>query len=352
MKKIYNYFRLEKLIYEVIKTLNIDLSTMTVLTEIASGNFIVTPIIATMANAKKVYVVCRDSSYGKRDEIIDYIREISDVLQIAPNKICYVEDKNEVAKEINIVTNLGFVRPIDAAFIQKLPYDAAIPLMFESWEFRKEDIDIRACIQKKIPILGTRETESHLRIFRYVGMSVLKLLLEMEIEVFKSKILLISSGEYLKETKQVLENNGAKVKCYDSFQCDIPQSELIDFLQHCDAVVVAEQKSEECLIGENTNHIDVRWLLKSRPCIIHIAGVMDYDIIAKYEILKYPVKPVDYGYMTVTTDYVGIRPVIELHAAGLKVGQALVEGMRKYHDVMRAKEYALNNSPAMDFDIG
>ena len=55
------------------------------------------------------------------------------------------------------------------------------------------------------------------------------------------------------------------------------------------------------------------------------------------------------GYMTVTTEYAGIRPVIELHTAGLKVGQAMVEGLRKYGNAEQAKQYALTHSPAMAF---
>ena len=53
--------------------------------------------------------------------------------------------------------------------------------------------------------------------------------------------------------------------------------------------------------------------------------------------------------MTVTTDYVGIKPVIDLHTAGLKVGQAMVEGLRRRYSLEQVRKYTLENSPAMDF---
>jgi hypothetical protein len=59
---------------------------------------------------------------------------------------------------------------------------------------------------------------------------------------------------------------------------------------------------------------------------------------------------VDFGYMTVATDYLGPRPVIDLHAAGLKVGEALSRGMRAFGDTAKARDFAMSCSPAMDFD--
>lgn len=350
MKRINNFHRANNLIDKSIEQLKLDLTDMTVLTEAASGNFIVTPIIALKAGAKKVYVVTRDSSYGKKTEVMEYLEDFVDAVGEKFSKIICVDDKNSVAQQVNIVTNSGFVRPIDAEFINGLPQDAALPLMFESWEYREEDIDIQACKNKNIPVLGTDESVFELRIFKYVAMSVVKLLLEADIEVFKSNILLISSGGYLQEIKQLLQDNGANVLVYDSFQASIDKQVLKKYTSSCDAIVVAEQANKETLIGMDEKHINVEWLADSNPVVIHLAGVIDYEQLDKNSICKYPDRKVGYGYMTVTTDYVGIRPVIELNAGGLKVGQALVEGMRKFQNVNIAKQYALSNSPAMKFD--
>lgn len=350
MKKIDNIFRAKKLIEEFIAALKLDLSSMTVLTEAASGNFIVTPLIAAAAGADRVYVVSRDSGFGTREEIREYLYESMAFFHIPDEKICWIDNKEDVAESVNVVTNLGFVRPLSEAFIEKLPYDAAIPLMFESWEFRDSDIDLSACRRHKIPVLGTRETHQGLQIFSYVGMSVLKLLLENGIEVFKSHILLVSSGEYLKAVRNTLTQNGAVVKAYNPYEKAESEESLEAFLKTCDAVVVAEQRHKDVLIGKQGRHINIQWLSGTGALVIHIAGLIDYELLEKNQIRKVPPAHVQYGYMTVTTEYVGIRPVIELHAAGLKVGQAMVEGLRQYRDVDQAKHYALRHSPAMEFE--
>ena len=351
MKKINNYYRASKIIDETICKLNLNLKNMTILTEAASGNFVVTPIIALKAGAEKVYVVCRDSRYGKKEEVLEYLRQFTEIIGLDSSKVIFVNDKNEIADKVNIVTNSGFVRPITREFIEKLPSDAAIPLMFESWEFRAGDIDIEACKERNIPVLGTNEMVPELRIFKYVAMSVLKLLMERDIEVFRSRVLLISSGGYLKETKELLLNNGVDVLVYDVSNPGISKQEIEQYIGSCDAVIVAEQACEDILLGERGARIDVKCLEKTKPVIIHIAGVIDYETLDKYKLVKYPENRIGYGYMTVTTDYVGVRPVVELNAGGLKVGQALVEGMRRYNNCYEAMDYALEHSPAMDFEL-
>lgn len=338
------------MIDEIIEKLNLDLSDMTVLTEVASGNFVVTPIIALKANAERVYVTCKDSKYGTKKEVLEYLNAIIHDLNLDMKRIEYVAEKTNIAHNVNIVTNLGFVRPINAQFINRLPYDAAIPLMFESWEFRDEDIDVVACRNKKIPILGTDESSPELNIFKYVGMCALKLLLEMNIEIIKSKILLMSSGGYLEEIQSLLLKCGAQVVVYDTLKPEIDREVLRRFVYESDAIVVAEQNNKEVLIASEGKHIPIEWLLRSSPILIHIAGVLGYDILEHYAIRKHPNTRTEYGYMTVTTDYVGVRPVIDLHAGGLKVGQALVEGLRQFKDYDKAIEYAMVNSPAMKFD--
>ena len=44
-----------------------------------------------------------------------------------------------------------------------------------------------------------------------------------------------------------------------------------------------------------------------------------------------------------------LQHVIDLHTAGLKVGEALVRGMRRYNNASKAMEYALKRSPAMNW---
>ncbi len=347
INKVSSYARCKRIIEDAIKRLELNLCGINVLTELASGNFIVTPIIAALSGADRVYLVCKDSRYGSVSELLIYLYEFADYCQISKDVFQLVDSKESVAKHVHLVTNSGFVRPIDSAFIGKLPDDAAISLMFESWEFRKEDLDLASCIMHNVPVLGVNERNENLRIFRYVGMSVLKLLLEEDIEVFKGRFLLLSSGDYLKEIKTVLENNDAEVVCIDSMN---PITKELEVEGVYDALIVAEQQNSDCLISENSGYINKRVLRRCEK-VIHIAGVLDDEYLRKQEILKYPSREIGYGYMTVTTDYVGVRPVIELNTGGLKVGQLLVEGMRKCGNYLLAQKYAMENSISMCFEM-
>lgn len=349
MKQLDNIPRVKRIIIDTIKRLKLDLTGMSVLTEAASGNFIVTPLIAALAGAKKVYVVSRDTRYGAVREILEYLNTISISMGIDDSIIEYVDDKNTVASEVDIVTNSGHVRPIDREFIQHLKPTAAIPLMFESWEFRHEDIDLETCIEYNIPILGTNERDPYLHIFRYVGLCALKLLFESQIEVYRSNILLLSSGEYLKEIKEVLASNGANVTCINTLKSN--ERILLDKLSEYDAIVVAEQENKKCLIGEPSDFINEKMLRRSNAVVIHIAGVLDYEVLDRCHVVKYPSDEIHYGYMTVTTDYVGVRPVIELNTGSLKVGQALIEGKKIYSCISDVQKYAIENSPAMSFQM-
>ncbi len=56
------------------------------------------------------------------------------------------------------------------------------------------------------------------------------------------------------------------------------------------------------------------------------------------------------GYMTVTTDHVGPRPVVDLHAAGLKVGEMAVRCRRAGLDAAAVARSVVASGLALDFE--
>lgn len=346
MKRIQNTTRAKNIMEELICKLGLRLNGITVLTELASGDYIVTPIMAALAGAKKVFVTGRDSEYGSLEELKKYLADMMEEYDIEKEQIIFTENKNVVAQYINLVTNSGFVRPIDKDFIDALPYDSGISLMFESWEYRYSDIDLESCINHNVPVMGVNENDKRLKIFRYVGLTVLKLLFDLQIEVFKGRFLVLSSGSYLKEIKYVLKSNGAKVVCIDTI--DDSKNAIQTESTYFDAIIIAEQNNQDCLIGSGGKY---NAYIQKGMWVIHLAGVIEDTWLHERGIIKYPSHQVECGHMSVTTGYMGIRPVIELNAGGLKVGQMLVEGMRKYKNVKKAQEYALNEPCSMAFDM-
>lgn len=351
MNKINNYVRVRRLIESAITDFLLDLRGISVLTEAASGSFVVTSLIAALAGAERVVAVTKDSNYGLASDIQEYTRKWANELGVAESIRITTEPAYMYAYSSELVTNVGFVRPIDENLINLLPVNSAISLMWETWEFRDEDVDIVACGKRGVPVLGTCETLPRLQILRYVGMLVLKLLLEANIEVFKSNILLIGSGGFGKEVEWVLRSNECGLIRLDpSGNWNNNDENIKNYIREVDAIVLVEHKEKFCLIGGETG-LPLEWFGDSGALIVHVCGNVDDVGIKSYGLNKIPTRKVFPGFMSVTTDYVGPRPVIDLHTAGLKVGEALVRGMRLFGEADKAINYALDNSPAMEFDL-
>ena len=105
-------------ILDYINKFNLDLTGITVLTEMASGPYLFTPFIALLSNAKRVFAVSKDSVWGKRDEIIKDSMHFMRFTDINQENLIIVKDKEEIdPSEVDIITNSGFVRPLNRVFI-------------------------------------------------------------------------------------------------------------------------------------------------------------------------------------------------------------------------------------------
>lgn len=324
MIRLHNQKRALRLVDEAITRVGLDLHGLRVLTEAASGAFVCTALAAARAGADAVYAITGDSVHGTAQEVIAYGSEWAEAFGLE-KRVCFsTEPAASFASESDIVTNLGFVRPIDAGFVERLPLHAVICLMWEPWEFRAGDIDVEACRLAGIPVIGTRETDDRLRIFDYVGMLAIKLLLEAGVECFRSRILLIGSDPFGTAIHGKLAALGADVEWMRP-----PASETdLDGawgsrVERADALILAEHRDRRELVGE-TGGIRPERFLAGGCQIIHISGVVDDCALQRASVEKNPDRHVREGHMAVTTDYTGIRSLIDLHVAGLRVGELAV----------------------------
>ena len=350
MKRLENRHRAERLMRAVIRDLELDLSDISVLTEAASGAFAVTSLLALLSGARRVVAVTRDSSYGRADEVAAYVGDWAATLGAAERLEIAAEPALHFAAESSLVTNLGFVRPLNGALIARLPADSAIALMVEPWECRPEDVDLGACRKHDVPALGTWESHPRLETFRYVGMVVLKLLFEAGIEAFRSRVLILGSDPFGAETKAVLDSVGATTSLVDLTAVGVsPDPVLRETLLECDAVAVVEYRKQTSVIGGETG-LPIAWLADRPVPILHVCGVLDEPALIAAGLVLIPAGPVRPGFMKVLTDFVGPRPVVDLHAGGLKVGELLVRGRRATGTAEGAVRHALNHPIALDFD--
>lgn len=306
------------LIEDIIHRLELNLSGIFVITEIGSENYTYTPLIAALAGAENIVAVSRDSRYGKAQEIKTLGLELAKSWDIH-DRLNFVSTLTpEVISEADIVTNLGFVRPIDAEFISHLHPGAVIPYMREAWEYRPEDVDLVACREKDIPVMGTNENYPGLGVFDYSGPLAAKMLFEAGLEVKGNNILVASKDDFGDVICNYLRNCGAKV-----WRVERPSQSVIEEEQRIDALLVACLSTDEKIVAEG-GWIKPSDLAAHPECmVIQFAGDVDTDALRRNQVLCMPEERVGPRRMAKTLAALGPKPVIELHAAGLKVGELM-----------------------------
>ncbi len=295
--------------------IGLDLSGQSVLTEAASGPFIVTAVTAAVAGAERVVACTRDSRWGLSDDVCRETLELARYFSVAEKIVFCPTSPYTAASGIDVVTNLGFVRPISRALIERLPAHAVVALMWEPWEFRPDDIDLEACVDHQIPVIATNESHPRVDTFRAVGMVALKLLLEKQCEVVGLSIVVVGSNPFGLSCSDVFSSLGANVTLLDP-SVTWPTGAAEAAFERADAVVLVEHRHYGEILGASSGRL-VEVLSERNVPLVHICGNVNVDYLEAKRVEKYPADAAPPGFMTVTTGYLGAKPVVDLHAAGL-----------------------------------
>jgi|LGVF01.1.fsa_nt_gb hypothetical protein len=340
-----NPYRVKRLIEDAIKFNKLDLTDLVVFTEAASRNYVVTPIIAAMAGAK-VYAITSDSKYGKAKDVEEFTYIFAEFCGVR-DKIEVVFDKErDFISQANIITNLGFVRPLDKNFVRMMNEKAVIPYMCEAWEYRAGDIDIKTCESKNIPVMATNEDYLGLKVFDFCGTLAIKMLFELQIEVYKSKIVVVSGDNFGKVIKKYLKTIGADAYLIENLKSEASRR----YLGNSDALVVADYKNNDVFVGAEDAQISAKNLveLSRKISVIQFAGDIDIEELERYKIPFFPQRRIGKFRMGMTLAELGPKPVNDLHCAGLKVGEVMARARLSGKSVEEAKMTALKYSPAQD----
>jgi hypothetical protein len=326
-----NPLRVAHLISRAIESLRLDLSGLTVLTEAASGPFVVTPVIAAQAGAKRVIAFTGNSRFGTVGEVERQTRAL-EVLCGVPGLVEIHPDRQlELFAEASIVTNLGFVRPIDSEAISNMASGSVIALMCESWEYREGDLNLKKCREKGIRVYGTNEEFPGLEVFSYSGWVAVQLLLQAGVELHKSKISVIGSDKFARVIHSLLDRSGVDSCLFE--KCEPAACKA-------DAILVADYTRQDQIIGEQGG-LSPALLAKLAPAItiVQFAGRVDTAALSKAGITVFPGQEIEARRMVRTLAALGPRPVIELHTAGLKVGELAfrsdIEKVESYHGLLQ-----------------
>jgi hypothetical protein len=197
--------------------------------------------------------------------------------------------------------------------------------MWETWEYRAEDLDLGECRRLGIPVLGTNEHHSDLRIFEYIGHVAMKLLFALDIEAFRSHLVVIGSGEFAQCVFTTLCDAKAEVTLLNPrIKGILKSNQARCAFQKADAIVLVEHHSRNELIGTlGEISAEELWSMNPGISVAHICGGADRTALESVGLRCCPNKFSAPGYMSVATDYVGPRPLIDLCTAGLKVAERL-----------------------------
>ena len=350
-----NNFRARKLMRDIIQKERLCLKGLTVFTEAATGPYKYNAIIAALSGADKVYALANDSKFASKNEVQRITMEEASASQVQNVvEVIFNKDISTVGKS-DIFTNSGFVRPINTKMVSMMKPTAVVSLMWESWEFRESDIDIEACKRKQILVLGTHESSANNDMYGYSGYLAMKLLFDLGLEGYKTNTLLL--GGYYSLGEQIYNHFKSLNMEIAWFSKDNLRSRRYEELEEMyvengsliDVIIVAEHSFAGILIGKNGLLTpDLIKNVNPGTKIGVISGIVEGNELCKYDIDYIPKDIRPFGFMSYQAYDLGPRPVLELFAAGLKVGETMARARLSGMNVEQAAEHSIKNSSAQD----
>jgi len=274
----------------------LDLSGLTVLTEAATREYAVTPVIAAAAGAR-VYALASSTlppsttvpigmaeKFIRTEDAEATVNDFATMCGVRERVEVVTEKRQMVVEQADIVTNLRGLRPLDKDLVGMMKFGAIILCMHDRWEYREEDVDLAACKAAKIPVIYTDEGE----LFNYCGALCVKLLFEAGVEVYRSRIVIVGGEcKFADIAATFLDGMGAEVV--------VSGANWITETHGCDAVVMADLQS----------------------------------VMAAGDGLNVPIiRLAEDGHMPQTLAHLGAKPVIEIHALGFKTAAEFLAGRK------------------------
>jgi hypothetical protein len=323
-----NPHRLVSLMRQAILRCDLQLQKTIVLTEAATGAYVVTPVLAAMAGAEKVFALTRSSPYGTVEQVQEQTQQLAEIAGVGGCIEFITQKSSELVAQADIITNSGHVRPIDLEMIGWMKSTAVIGLMYEAWEFRPEDVDLAACRQRGIQVVGVNEHHPAVDVFSFLGIMAVKLLLDSGVAVYTSDILLLCDNPFRSFIEQGLVNAGARVDTVESLA-----TAPID--KTYDAILVALQPQPEPVLSA----IDAISVSKYWPgaLVAQYWGDIERSAFSTQNLPICPSVEPKPGHMGILPSAVGPEPIIRLQTGGLKAAEVVW------------RQSSQPNAPAMEF---
>jgi hypothetical protein len=347
--------RNSRLLLEMIAQFGLNLDGLNVYTEAASGHYAYGPVLAALSGAKHVTAQVNDSRFGLAKEIIQQTRLLAQAYGVADKIECIDRRSHARLARADIVTNSGHVRPIDRDLIDSLQPTAVIPLMWETWEFRESDFDLVRCKERGILVLGTKEQASPCDMRRFIGLTGLKLILDLGYD--GGAVLVLGNaplpGGTLVDTFRNLDMDVTWVG--DDSASDMPYSDMAEHFAKQGSkythLITAEHHNSTLLLGPG-GLLDFAFITSINPTlqIGVMCGNVDATGLRSSGLRFLPDLILPFGFISYQPTELGPRPVQTLYAAGLKVGQQMARSRLKGDSIKSVVSSILSDGLAMDFE--
>lgn len=336
--------RVRRLIPEVIAAMELDLDGLVVFTEAASGPYLWTPLLAAVAGARHVYALAADNAHHTAADAAAATQAAAERFGVRVEVV--FEKRPEHLARTDVITNSASLRPITAQDIAALPETAALPLMWETWEFRPGDLDLAACRERDILVLGTWETRPPCDLVPYMGPLAVRLLFDLGLEVHNTSVIVLGGQAMAHEMARHLAAIGCEVDHFAAYE-----GLTADAAVGRDAVIVAEHADPRLLLGPG-GVVEPAALAAANPAlrIGVVSGAVDGEALRAAGLPVVPETLRGPGHMHYDASRLGPRPVLELYAAGLRVGEVATRARRAGMSVREAAAHTLRRAPAMDFE--
>lgn len=334
-------------IEDAVERLQLDLKGKVVLTEAATGAYIVTPVIAALAGAE-VYAFTKSTRYGTVEDVRRQTNELLAQFGDRDLKLTIIDELTPATiAKADIITNSGHLRPLNADKLQHAKNGVVIPLMYEGWEWRDADLDISYAKSKDIVVGATNERHPDVDVFNYLGDMALKMIFDAGFCPYKNAYILLCNNDFGPFIAKVLSkvcgslgvcDTAANRSRYEGMNIDwlgdFPALEIPEKYRKTEAIVFTAYPFDQPWIGDDKLPIAVSRIRDAAPgaVLLRYAGDIDEEF-CKGKVSVYP-EHVHSGHMGILPSAVGPDPIVRLQSGGLKVGEMLLKKQTEHKGIL------------------
>ena len=224
--------------------------------------------------------------------------------------------------------------------------NVVIPLMYEAWEWRDADMDIKYIRKRNFKIGATNERHPGVDVFNYLGDMALKQIFDAGICPYNNRFILLCNNDFGPFIAKVLAGicDGLAVidlnehrDRYNEDQIDwiggFPEIRIPENYRNAEAVIFTAYPFDKVWIGEKTP-VSIHQIQSqlSDPLILRYAGDLNEEFLKNKGLRFFP-QHVHSGHMGILPSAIGYDPIIRLQSGGLKAAEALLRGQYDYKNI-------------------